>query len=72
MLTQFGKDIRTYVSSSLKEVVSKIILSFSGLNPLLQQVLVVGVAPGPEGDGGRSSELAAVGVDEDGDLWSML
>ena len=38
----------------------------AGLLPLLEQVLVVRVAPGPQGDGAVLPELARVRVDVDG------
>ena len=38
----------------------------AGLLPLLEQVLVVGVAPGPQGDRAVLPELASVRVDVDG------
>lgn len=39
---------------------------FASLNPLLEQVLVVAVRPGPERVHSFMGELAAVGVDEHG------
>ena len=55
-----------YPSNSQQEVVLQIIDCFSRLEPLFEQVLIVGVAPCPQGDGGLLPELAGVGVDEDG------
>lgn len=42
----------------------QVVRFFAGLQPLLQQVLIVRVAPGAQRDGGHLSKSAGIGVDE--------
>lgn len=44
----------------------------ASLDPLFEQVLIVAVSPGPQGEDSFVGELAAVGVDEHGHQAVML